>query len=158
MHNNTSSSQELSAFSLSASAVLGALETHTLSSDSSSEDSSLVFTGITVPDDVPSDSDILKNSLLASDIESDEALPVDKNDDEIRDNRQVLAEILLKYADFCKSGGAELDYKLLRGKALNLHSCGSSYIDFRCLKAHCEHTLCLESTLQISCLSRLLVS
>ena len=90
--------------------------------------------------------DILKNSSLVSDIESDKVLSVDNNEDENKNNRQVLAEVLLEYADFCKSSEAELDHDdadLLRTKAENLRKCGSDYIRFRCLKADCAHTFML---------------
>ena len=87
--------------------------------------------------------DILKNSPLVSDIESDKAPSVDDNEDANKNNRQVLAEVLLEYADFCETSGAELDHHLLRTKAENLRKCGSDYIRFRCLKAGCEHTFML---------------
>ena len=90
--------------------------------------------------------DILKNSPLASDIESDKAPSVDSNEDVNKNNRQVLAEVLLEYADFCKSSDAELDHDdadLLRVKAENLSKCGSDYIRFRCLKSDCSHTFML---------------
>ena len=87
--------------------------------------------------------DILKNSSLVSDIESDKAPSVDNNEDVNKNNRQVLADVLLEYADFCKSSDAGLDHDdadLLRVKAENLSKCGSDYIRFRCLKADCSHT------------------
>lgn len=90
--------------------------------------------------------DIFKNSSLVSDIESDKVLSVDNNEDENKNNRQVLAEVLLEYADFCKSSEAELDHDdadLLRTKAENLRKCGSDYLRFRCLKADCAHTFML---------------
>jgi len=90
--------------------------------------------------------DILKNSPLASDIESDKAPSVDSNEDVNKNNRQVLADVLLEYADFCKSSDAELDHDdadLLRVKAENLSKCGSDYIRFRCLKSDCSHTFML---------------
>ena len=90
--------------------------------------------------------DILKNSPIASDIEPDKAPSVDNNEDEDKNNRQVLAEVLLEYADFCKSSESGLDHDdadLLRTKAENLRKCGSDYIRFDCLKAGCEHTFML---------------
>jgi len=90
--------------------------------------------------------DILKNSPIVSDIEPDKAPSVDNNVDENKNNRQVLAEVLLEYADFCKSSEAELDHDdadLLRIKAENLRKCGSDYIRFDCLKAGCKHTFML---------------
>jgi len=150
---STSNSQELSSASLSSSAVLAS---HTLSSESSSSSTSLDIIGISVSDSEPSDGNIYKRvqkivdelwfnlcSPLSSAIESDEN-PPDKS--EIRDNRQVLAEVLLGYADFCKSSEAELghdDADLLRTKAENLRKCGSDYIRFDCLKADCAHTFML---------------
>ena len=140
---STSNSQALSSASLSASAVL---RSHTLSSNSSSASTSLVFTGITVPDNAPSDKDIFDNSLNRSASESDEALFDADGTSVTENNLQVLAGGLLRYADFCESNDGELDskkVKLLRGKARNLYSCGSAYIDFKCLKVGCEHTLVL---------------
>ena len=90
--------------------------------------------------------DIFKNSPIVSDIEPDKAPSVDNNVDENKNNRQVLAEVLLEYADFCKSSEAELDHDdadLLRIKAENLRKCGSDYIRFDCLKAGCKHTFML---------------
>ena len=90
--------------------------------------------------------DILKNSPIASDIESDKALPVDNNEDKNKNNRQVLAEVLLEYAEFSKSSESGLDHDdadLLRVKAENLRKCGSDYIKFDCLKAGCEHSFML---------------
>ena len=90
--------------------------------------------------------DILKNSPIASDIESDKAPSVDSNEDQNKNNRQVLAEVLLEYADFSKSGESGLDHDdadLLRVKAENLRKCGSDYIKFDCLKAGCEHSFML---------------
>ena len=155
MNSNTSSSnsQELSSASLSASAVLGS---HTLSSESSSASTSLDIIGISVPDREPSDGNIFKRVQkivdelwselflpLSSAIESDEN-PPDKS--EIRDNRQVLADVLLEYAGFCKSSELGLDLDdadLLRVKAENLRKCGTDYIRFDCLKAGCKHTFML---------------
>lgn len=90
--------------------------------------------------------DILKNSPIVSDIESDKAPSVDSNDDQNKNNRQVLAEVLLEYADFSKSGESGLDHDdadLLRVKAENLSKCGSDYIRFNCLKADCKHEFML---------------
>ena len=67
---STSNSQELSSASLSSSAVLAS---HTLSRNSSSASTSLDIIGISVHDNAPPDSDLLKNSPLVSDIESDKA-------------------------------------------------------------------------------------
>ena len=90
--------------------------------------------------------DILKNSPIASVIESDKAPSVDINDDQNKNNRQVLAEVLLEYAEFSKSSESGLDHDdadLLRVKAENLRKCGSDYIKFDCLKAGCEHSFML---------------
>ena len=90
--------------------------------------------------------DILKNSPIVSDIESDKAPSVDSNEDKNQNNRQVLAEVLLEYAEFSKSGESGLDHDdadLLRVKAENLRKCGSDYIKFDCLKAGCEHSFML---------------
>ena len=90
--------------------------------------------------------DILKNSPIASDLEPDEAPFVDSNEDETKNNRQVLADVLLEYAEFSKSDESGLDHDdadLLRVKAENLSKCGSDYIRFDCLKADCAHTFML---------------
>jgi hypothetical protein len=90
--------------------------------------------------------DILKNSPIASDIEPDKAPFVDSNEDQTKNNRQVLADVLLEYAEFSKSGESGLDHDdadLLRVKAENLSKCGSDYIRFNCLKADCKHEFML---------------
>ena len=97
------------------------------------EDTSLVISGISVPNDPLVSDDPLVSFESFS----------DSSDDEPRNNRQVLADLLIEYADFCESGGSQLDHDLLRSKARNLHACGSGYIDFKCQIVSCGHSMVL---------------
>lgn len=132
---NTSDSDSQDFSSLFSSRVNGAdpSEVPRIASDIGSQDSSLVISGISVPSNPLDDDDPLVSFESFS----------DSSHDEPRNNRQVLADLLIEYADFCEIEGVQLDHELLRGKARNLYACGSGYIDFKCQQVACGHSMVL---------------